>query len=167
MTSCTQNVRGRVLLAQEMLEERQRLRERSETLAFANGHFDLVHVGHLRYLEASAAEADHLLVAINSDASCARLKGAGRPIVPELERAELLSGLRVVDYVVIFDADSPDQLLQELKPDVHCKGTDYGVPENVPEFKIVQAYGGRTAIVGDPKDHNTSDLIAQIRKLPD
>lgn len=136
-------------------------------IAFANGHFDLVHVGHLRYLEAAAAEADVLVVAINDDASVARLKGRGRPIVPAAERAELLAALNPVDYVTIFAGDSPATLLSRLRPDVHCKGTDYGSPERVPEYGVVRSYGGQTRLVGDPKDHATSDLIQKVRSLPD
>jgi len=136
------------------------------TVAFANGHFELLHVGHLRYLQDARAQADLLVVAINDDASVASLKGPGRPIVPANERAELLAALEPVDYVVIFEGDSPSPLLARLRPDVHCKGPDYGTPEKVPEYETVRAYGGRTALVGDPKDHNTSDLIAKVRSLP-
>ena len=131
------------------------------THAFANGCFDLLHVGHIRYLEAAKAEADRLIVAVNADASVAGLKGPGRPIMPARERAELVAALRAVDYVVIFDDRTVDRLLQHLRPDVHCKGTDY-TPDTVPERDIVRAYGGRTAIVGDPKDHSTRDLLARI-----
>lgn len=146
--------------------ERDAAREAGRTVAFANGHFDLLHVGHLRYLQAARAEADCLIVAINDDPSVARLKGEGRPIVPAAERAELLAALVPVDWVVVFDGDSPAPLLAELRPDVHCKGPDYGSPERVPEYETVRAYGGRTALVGDPKDHATSDLIAAVRALP-
>jgi len=135
------------------------------TVAFANGVFDLLHVGHVRYLQASAAEADRLVVAVNSDRSVRRLKGEGRPVLDEGSRAELVSALRGVDYVIIFDDDTVGGLLTQLKPDVHCKGTDYTV-ENVPERAIVQAYGGRTAIVGDPKDHSTRDLLARLGGSP-
>lgn len=131
------------------------------THSFANGCFDLLHVGHVRYLEAAKAEADRLIVAINADASVADLKGPGRPIMPARERAELVAALRAVDYVVIFGDRTVDRLLQQLRPDVHCKGTDY-TPDTVPERGIVRAYGGRTAIVGDPKDHSTRDLLARI-----
>ncbi len=134
------------------------------THAFANGCFDLLHVGHVRYLEAAKAEADRLVVAVNADASVQRLKGAGRPIMPDTERAELIAALGVVDYVVIFPDTTVDRLLQTLQPAVHCKGTDY-TPDTVPERDIVRAYGGRTAIVGDPKDHATRDLIARIKSL--
>jgi rfaE bifunctional protein nucleotidyltransferase chain/domain len=158
---------GRVLNRQELRIEVERLHERRRTVAFANGHFDLLHVGHLRYLRAAAREANVLVVAINDDESVARLKGPGRPIVPATERAELLAALEPVEYVVVFSGDSPAPLLSELQPDVHCKGTDYRKPELVPEFQVVQSYGGRTVLVGDPKDHATSDLIARVRALPD
>ena len=123
--------------------------------------FDLLHVGHVRYLQAAAREADRLVVAINSDASVRRLKGEGRPILDQQSRAEMVTALRGVDYVLIFDDDTVGDLLTRLKPDVHCKGTDYTV-DSVPERAIVLAYGGRTAIVGDPKDHSTRDLLARL-----
>jgi len=131
------------------------------TVAFANGVFDLLHVGHVRYLQAAAEQADRLVVAVNADASVRRLKGPSRPILDETARAEMVAALRGVDYVVLFDADTVGDLLTRLKPDVHCKGTDYTV-ETVPERAIVQAYGGRTAICGDPKDHSTRDLVKRI-----
>lgn len=130
-------------------------------VGFANGVFDLLHVGHVRYLQAAAAEADRLVVAVNSDRSVQRLKGPGRPILDEHARAELVAALRAVDYVVIFDEATVTPLLERLRPDVHCKGTDYTV-DTVPERATVEAYGGRTAICGDPKDHSTRDLIARI-----
>ena len=130
------------------------------TIAFANGCFDLLHVGHVRYLQAAAAEADRLIVAINDDAAAGR-KGPGRPIVRAAERAELVAALRGVDYVTIFHEPTVAPLLTLLKPDVHCKGTDYTIG-TVPERDTVLAYGGRVAIVGDPKDHSTRDLIRQI-----
>ena len=132
------------------------------TVGFANGVFDLLHVGHVRYLEGAKALVDRLIVAVNSDASVRGLKGEGRPILPEAARAELVSSLRAVDYVVIFSEPTVGRLLELLKPDVHCKGTDYTV-ESVPERAIVRAYGGRTAIVGDPKDHSTRDLVARLK----
>jgi rfaE bifunctional protein nucleotidyltransferase chain/domain len=157
---------GRIATVEELASELPALRAAGKKIAFANGHFDLIHVGHLRYLQAAKAEADVLIVAINDDDSVARLKGAGRPIVPAAERAELLATLCPVDFVVVFSGDSPAPLLAALQPDVHCKGTDYGSPERVPEFETVRAYGGRTALVGDPKDHATSDLISRVRSLP-
>lgn len=157
---------GRVVTVDELDGELAALRRAGRSIAFANGHFDLLHVGHLRYLRAARAEGDVLVVAINDDDSVRRLKGQGRPLVPAAERAELLAALAPVDFVVVFDGDSPAPLLARLRPDVHCKGTDYGSPERVPEFDTVRAYGGRTALVGDPKDHATSDLIARVRDLP-
>lgn len=140
-------------------------RSGGRTIAFANGVFDLLHVGHVRYLQAAAAEGDRLVVAVNGDASVRRLKGEGRPILDERSRAELVAALRGVDYVVLFDADTVTDLLERLRPDVHCKGTDYTV-ETVPERAIVQRYGGRTAIVGDPKDHSTRDLLKRLAGAP-
>ena len=133
------------------------------TVAFANGCFDLLHVGHVRYLESAAREADLLVVAINDDESVRRLKGEGRPILPAADRAELVAALRSVDYVVIFSEPTVGPLLASLRPDVHCKGTDYTV-DSVPERDIVLAYGGRTAIVGDPKDHSTRELLSRIAR---
>jgi rfaE bifunctional protein nucleotidyltransferase chain/domain len=157
---------GEVLSAAELAPRLAAERAAGRRIAFANGHFDLLHVGHLRYLRAARAEADRLVVAVNGDASVARLKGPGRPLVPAAERAELLAALEPVDYVVLFEEDSPAALLAALRPDVHCKGPDYGAPERVPEFAVVRSYGGRTALVGDPKDHATSDLIGRVRSLP-
>ncbi|HUR21667.1 MAG TPA: adenylyltransferase/cytidyltransferase family protein [Vicinamibacterales bacterium] len=136
-------------------------RREGRTVAFANGCFDLLHVGHVRYLRGARAEADRLIVAINSDSSTRGLKGEGRPILDEGARAELVGALACVDYVVIFDDPTVDRLLRLLKPDVHCKGTDYTV-ETVPERETVKAYGGRVAIVGDPKNHSTRTLLAKL-----
>ncbi len=138
-------------------------RAAGRTVAFANGAFDLLHVGHVRYLRAASAEADRLIVAVNSDASVRGNKGPSRPIVPEAARAELVAALRCVDYVLIFDDPTVDRLLLTFRPDVHCKGTDYTV-DTVPERETVRAYGGRIAIVGDPKDHSTRDLIAKLAR---
>jgi len=157
---------GEVLTVDELERRLGILRSGGRRVAFANGHFDLLHVGHLRYLAAARAEADILVVAVNDDPSVARLKGAGRPVVPAAERAELVAGLVPVDFVVVFEGDSPAPLLDRLRPDVHCKGTDYGRPERVPEYEVVRAYGGRTVLVGDPKDHATSDLIGRVKALP-
>lgn len=137
-------------------------RARGLTIAFANGGFDLLHVGHIRYLAGAKREADRLVVAVNSDASVRALKGPNRPILPEADRAELVAALRAVDYVVIFDEPTVTPLLELLKPDVHCKGTDYTV-DTVPERETVRAYGGKIAIVGDPKDHSTSDLLSRLK----
>lgn len=136
-------------------------RRAGRTIAFANGCFDLLHAGHIRYLQAAAAEADRLVVAINDDAA-AGSKGPGRPILTAQVRAELVAALRGVDYVTIFSEPTVAELLTLLRPDVHCKGTDYTI-DTVPERDVVRAYGGRIAIVGDPKDHSTRDLLARIR----
>jgi D-glycero-beta-D-manno-heptose 1-phosphate adenylyltransferase len=158
---------GQVVTREELAIRVAEARAAGRRIAFANGHFDLLHVGHLRYLQAAKEEADLLVVGINSDSSVRRLKGSDRPFVPAAERAELLAALNPVDFVTVFAGDSPAQLLAEIRPDVHCKGTDYGSPDRVPEYEVVRAYGGRTALVGDPKDHATSDLVARIRKMED
>jgi rfaE bifunctional protein nucleotidyltransferase chain/domain len=132
-----------------------------KTLALANGIFDLFHVGHLRYLQGARAEADLLLVAVNSDASTRAYKGPGRPLVPEDERAEIVAALACVDYVVIFPTRDVVPIIRALRPDVHVKGTDY-TPETIPEAAEVQAYGGRVAVAGDPKNHSTTALIAAL-----
>ena len=136
-------------------------RAAGRTVALANGCFDLLHVGHVRYLRGAAAEADRLIVAVNDDATVAALKGAGRPLQAAPERAEIVAALGVVDYVVVFTTPTVAGLLRALRPDVHCKGTDY-TPETVPERSVVQAYGGRIAIVGDPKAHSTRELAGRI-----
>jgi rfaE bifunctional protein nucleotidyltransferase chain/domain len=151
----------KVVTRQDLPARVAEARAAGRTIAFANGCFDLLHVGHTRYLEAAAQEADILVVAINDDASVARLKGAGRPIMAAGHRAEMVAALRCVDLVTIFSETTVGPLLEALRPDVHCKGTDYTV-ESVPERGIVEAYGGRTAIVGDPKDHSTKALIERI-----
>jgi D-glycero-beta-D-manno-heptose 1-phosphate adenylyltransferase len=138
-----------------------RLRAQRKRIVLANGVFDLLHVGHVRYLRAARGLGDVLFVGINSDAAVARLKGKGRPLMPAAERAEILMALREVDHVVVFEEDTADRLIASLRPDVHAKGTDYR-PDTVPEGATVRSVGGRVAVVGDPKDHSTRDLIAQI-----
>lgn len=153
--------RSKVVSRDELADRVREERAAGRTIAFANGCFDILHVGHVRYLESAAREADVLVVALNDDDSVRRLKGEGRPILPASDRAELVGALRCVDYVVIFSEMTVGPLLTALRPDVHCKGTDYTV-ESVPERDIVLGYGGRTAIVGDPKDHSTRELLARI-----
>jgi rfaE bifunctional protein nucleotidyltransferase chain/domain len=153
---------GEILSREALAARIARDRGDGLSIAFANGCFDLLHVGHVRYLLAAAAEADRLIVAINDDRSVAALKGPNRPILVAADRAELVAAVRGVSYVVIFDEPTVTPLLEALKPDVHCKGTDYTI-ETVPERDTVRAYGGRIAIVGDPKDHSTRDLLARIR----
>jgi rfaE bifunctional protein nucleotidyltransferase chain/domain len=154
---------ARVLSESELVEAVEQDHASGRSIALANGCFDLLHVGHVRYLQGAAAEADRLVVAVNDDRSVAALKGEGRPILPAADRAELVAALRGVDYVVIFDDRTVERLLMLLKPDVHCKGTDYTV-DTVPERASVAQYGGRTAIVGDPKTHATRDLVARISR---
>ena len=152
---------GKTVSRDELLAQVRADRSAGRTIAFANGCFDLLHVGHTRYLQAAAAEADRLVVAINDDRMAAQ-KGPGRPILEAADRAALVAAVRGVDYVTIFSEPTVAPLLELLRPDVHCKGTDYTV-NTVPERATVLAYGGRIAIVGDPKDHSTRDLLARIR----
>ena len=153
---------GEILTREVLVERVTQDRARGLTHAFANGGFDLLHVGHVRYLDAARREADRLIVAVNDDASVRGLKGPSRPVLPQADRAELVAALRAVDYVVIFHEPTVTPLLELLHPDVHCKGTDYTV-DTVPERDTVRAYGGRIAIVGDPKDHSTTDLLSRLR----
>src|SRR5947209_8170407 len=138
-----------------------RLRAARKRIVLANGCFDLLHVGHIRYLRAARRLGDVLFVGINSDAAVARLKGEGRPLMPATERVEVLTALRSVDHVVVFDDDTADALIRAIKPDVHAKGTDYSA-ESVPERATARAVGATTAITGDPKQHATRDLIKTI-----
>ncbi|MGH9897319.1 MAG: adenylyltransferase/cytidyltransferase family protein [Pyrinomonadaceae bacterium] len=139
-------------------------RTKARKIVFANGCFDLLHVGHVRYLEAARSPGDLLVVAINSDTQVQKLKGSGRPLMPENDRAEIIASLRVVDMVTIFDESTVESLLLALKPDIHAKGTDYTI-ETVPERDVVMSYGGRIKIVGDPKDHSTSEIILRFACL--
>jgi rfaE bifunctional protein nucleotidyltransferase chain/domain len=152
---------GRVVTSDELDQLIAKDRGAGHSVALANGCFDVLHVGHVRYLEGASREADRLIVAVNDDDSVRELKGPGRPILPATARAELIAALRCVDYVVLFPERTVERVLRRFKPDVHCKGTDYTV-ESVPERAVVREYGGRTAIVGDPKDHSTRGLIGKI-----
>ena len=154
---------GEVLGESALLERAALARRSGRTIALANGCFDLLHVGHVRYLMGAAAEANVLVVAINDDFSVRALKGPDRPVMPAAERAELVAALEVVDYVLVFSGPTVGPLIAALEPDVHCKGTDY-TADSVPEREVVRAYGGRTAIVGDPKDHSTRDLLARLSR---
>jgi D-glycero-beta-D-manno-heptose 1-phosphate adenylyltransferase len=136
-------------------------RREGSSIVLANGCFDLLHVGHIRYLESAKALGDVLVVAVNSDEQVRALKGEGRPFMPERERAEIIASLRAVDLVTIFTEPNVEGLLVDIKPDVHAKGTDY-TEETVPERAVVRSYGGRVAIVGDPKDHSSSELLGRI-----
>jgi rfaE bifunctional protein nucleotidyltransferase chain/domain len=154
---------GRIVSVEQLVDEIGRERAAGRTVALANGCFDVLHVGHVRYVQGAAAEADRLVVAVNDDESVAALKGPGRPILPASDRAELVAALRGVDYVVTFGERTVERLLRLIKPDVHCKGTDYTI-DSVPERSVVLEYGGRTAIVGDPKNHATRELIERIAR---
>jgi rfaE bifunctional protein nucleotidyltransferase chain/domain len=148
---------------EEVAERVESARRDGQTIALANGCFDVLHVGHVRYLEGARAEADVLVVGVNADESVRKLKGEGRPVQPAADRALLVAAVRSVDHVVVFAEDDVGRLLLTLKPDVHCKGTDY-TPETVPERDVVRSYGGRVAIVGDPKDHDTRALLERMRR---
>jgi rfaE bifunctional protein nucleotidyltransferase chain/domain len=150
-----------ILSRQALLDAVEADRRLGKTIVLTNGCFDLLHVGHIRYLQAAAAIGDILITAINSDAQVRALKGEGRPAMPENERAELISALRFVDYVTVFNEPTVTELILAIKPDFHAKGTDY-TAETVPEREIVRAVGGKVVIVGDPKDHSSTELIQQI-----
>lgn len=154
------------IVSRERLRELVQQRRRAGAmLVLANGCFDTLHVGHVRYLEGARREGDILVVAVNSDSSVCHLKGAGRPILPESARAELVAAISAVDYVVLFSEPNVEALLEFLRPDVHAKGTDYSA-ETVPERATAARLGIRIAIVGDPKDHSTRDFLDSVRKAP-
>jgi rfaE bifunctional protein nucleotidyltransferase chain/domain len=145
------------------VEQVKSWRDQGETVILANGGFDLLHVGHVRYLRGAKALGGKLVVAVNSDASLRELKGPGRPLMPAAERAEILAALEDVDAIVIFDERDVRAVIRQIHPDIHAKGTDY-TRESVPERDEVLAYGGRVEIVGDPKDHSTSGFLAQVQQ---
>jgi rfaE bifunctional protein nucleotidyltransferase chain/domain len=147
-----------------LLEVVDRLKAEGKTIAFTNGCFDLLHVGHIRCLREAKAQGDVLIVAVNSDESMRKLKRLGRPVMPEEDRIEILEALECVDYLTLFSDDRVDRLLLSLRPHIHAKGTDY-TEETVPERETVLSYGGRIAIVGDPKSHSTTDLIRAIARI--
>ena len=153
----------KVLNREELSRRVAEWRRAGERIILANGCFDLLHVGHVRYLHAAKQLGGRLVVGVNADASVQRLKGPGRPVVPAEERAELLAALEVVDAVVVFPEPDVRSLISEIRPDIHAKGTDY-TPESIPEREVVMAYGGRVAIVGDAKDHSVSSLLEQLQK---
>jgi rfaE bifunctional protein nucleotidyltransferase chain/domain len=154
---CGEKLRSAADAAREIAE----LRKAGRTVVLANGVFDLFHVGHVRYLRGARAEGDFLVVAVNGDASTRRLKGSGRPFQPVEDRAAVVGALECVDRVVVFEEPTVEGVLRALRPDVHAKGTDY-TEDTVPERAVTAGIGGRTAIVGDPKDHSSTDLIRRI-----
>ena len=149
---------SKILTRDQLRQRAQNWRAAGRQITLANGNFDLLHVGHVRYLRAAKALCGKLVVAINSDESVRALKGEGRPIMPENERAEIIAALADVDAVVIFSEPDVRAIIREIRPDIHAKGTDY-IVESVPERDAVTEYGGRVVIVGDPKDHSTSEII--------
>jgi rfaE bifunctional protein nucleotidyltransferase chain/domain len=151
----------KILTREELKRRLDAHRKKGERIVLSNGCFDILHVGHTRYLSGAKAEGDILVVAVNSDAGVRQLKGAGRPILPEQERAELVAALADVDYVLIFDESNVEALLETLRPDVHAKGTDY-TPDTVPERGVAKKLGVRVAIVGDAKRHSTKELLARL-----
>jgi rfaE bifunctional protein nucleotidyltransferase chain/domain len=155
-------VNAPVLDREELVDAVEAERAAGRTIALANGCFGILHVGHVRYLQAAAEEADVLVVGVNADESYARLDKKTRAAVPEQERAEIISAIRGVGYVTIFSERTAEELIRAVRPDVHCKGTDYTV-ETVPERALVESLGGRVAIVGDPKDHSTTALLESMR----
>lgn len=157
------NAAARILDRNRLIARVAIARRHGARIVFANGCFDILHVGHVRYLEAARALGDLLVVGINADEQVRQLKGPGRPFVSERERAEVIASLRVVDFVTIFTEPTVATLLTTLRPDIHAKGTDYTV-DSVPEREVVRAYGGRVAIVGDPKDHSSSQMVVQLNR---
>jgi rfaE bifunctional protein nucleotidyltransferase chain/domain len=153
---------SRIVDRPNLIDRVNAAREDGLTIVLANGCFDVLHAGHVRYLEAAAATGDFLVVGVNSDAQVAALKGDGRPLLPEDERAEIVASLAAVDLVIVFQEPTVKELLLAIKPDVHAKGTDY-TEETVPEGDVVRSFGGRVAIVGDPKNHSTSEMIRRVK----
>lgn len=161
-SSETLNAAARILSRDAVISETRSARQAGKTIVLANGCFDVLHAGHIRYLQGARELGDVLVVAINADDQVKLLKGSGRPILAERERAELVASLEVVDFVTIFDEPTVEQLLLAIKPDVHAKGTDY-TEETVPERDVVRSFGGRIAIVGDPKNHSTSEMLKRFK----
>lgn len=155
------DTREKILDRQTLVSRLQQLKQNGKRVVLANGCFDILHVGHARYLQGAKREGDILVVAINSDSSVCALKGPGRPILDEQARAELVAALAAVDYVVIFSEPNVESLLEDLRPDVHAKGTDY-TADTVPEREVAARLGIRVAIVGDPKNHSTRELLARL-----
>lgn len=141
----------------------ERLRNEGRVIVFANGCFDLLHVGHIRFLQEARQQGDVLVVGVNSDIAVRALKGPGRPLMPDNARAELMAAIECVDYVTIFDELTAENILRELRPHVQCKGTDYS-ELSVPERKVMESLGGIVRIVGDPKGHSTREILAGIQK---
>jgi len=159
------STQSKIVSREQLRETLVREKHKGKRVGFANGCFDTLHVGHVRYLEGARDEGDLLVVGVNADSSVCKLKGPGRPILDEQARAQLVAALRAVDFVVVFGEPNVEALLEYLRPDVHAKGTDY-TAENVPERALADRLGIRVAIVGDPKDHSTRQLLESIRQGP-
>jgi D-glycero-beta-D-manno-heptose 1-phosphate adenylyltransferase len=159
------NAESKIVTQERLIGLLAEHRRRGQKIVLANGCFDTLHVGHIRYLEGARREGDILVVAVNSDSSVCALKGPGRPILPETARAAMVSALRAVDYVLLFSEPNVEALLEDLRPDVHAKGTDY-TTESVPERATSARLGIRVAIVGDPKHHSTREFLDSVRKAP-
>ncbi|HVS21267.1 MAG TPA: adenylyltransferase/cytidyltransferase family protein [Pyrinomonadaceae bacterium] len=157
----TRRTQSPILERAQLIEAVAEAKKRVQRVVFANGCFDVLHVGHTRYLEGARALGDLLVVAVNSDEQVRKQKGEGRPLMPQEQRAEMVASLQAVDLVTIFDEPTVEQLLLALQPDIHAKGTDY-TEDTVPERDVVRSFGGRVAIVGDPKDHSSSEMIWKI-----
>jgi rfaE bifunctional protein nucleotidyltransferase chain/domain len=155
------NSADRILNQVDLMARVQEARQNGAKIVFANGCFDVLHVGHIRYLQGAKAQGDLLVVGINSDRQVAILKGSGRPIMADTERSEMVASISAVDFVTIFDEPTVENLLLALRPDIHAKGTDY-TEETVPERDVVRSYGGRVAIVGDPKNHSSSEILDRL-----
>ena len=152
---------GRILERDDLAAVVNAAKRKGSRIVLANGCFDVLHVGHIRYLEAAKALGDLLIVGVNSDEQTRRLKGEGRPLAPQDQRAQIVSALAAVDFVTIFHEPTVEQLLLALRPDIHAKGTDY-TEDTVPERDVVRSFGGRVAIVGDPKNHSSSEIIGKV-----
>ena len=156
-------IRASILSRQDLVRRVEELRADGKTIVLTNGCFDLLHVGHIRYLAAAKELGDILVVAINSDRQARALKGDNRPLMSETDRADMIAALRFPDLVTIFDEPTVEDLIRAIRPDIHAKGTDY-TEDNVPERETVRECGGRVAIVGDPKDHSSTELIAAANR---
>lgn len=160
----TKLARNKIKKREELLPIRESLRQSGKRVVFTNGCFDILHIGHVRYLEEAAMKGDCLIVGVNSDSSVKRLKGVGRPVMPDMERAELLAAFYCVDYVTVFSEETPEPLLLLLQPDVHVKGGDYR-QEELPEAKVVGGYGGEVIVVSFVPEHSTTGILERVRQL--
>lgn len=155
-------MRDKIKQKNELIEILESLKQVGKKIVFTNGCFDVLHIGHVRYLEEAKVQGDILVVGVNSDQSVQGLKGPKRPLVPEKERIELLAALEVTDYLILFSESTPEKLISQLKPDIHVKGGDYQCKDDLPETKIVESYGGKVVLVGEVKGYSTTNLLQRI-----